>query len=479
MAAVRDVGRPGVVLALEVVEGRRTSRSGRKLVSAYPIVRSTPPLASGDAGRRTTGRVAQRAEQPRHLGDGAAPGHPRLSRRPRRRCRRRAPRARRPGVSRQPSEGRAQVADGPGQGERDRVGAPRRAGVVTRPNASRVRPRPTGTWAPVCHQSTWPISPGRYVVRWKARAARNAGRTRARCSLRIVIPPRVSRRAAGARGSPSPGPSGRPRASPRSARRTDRPASPPAPGDTAAARRGRGAGRRCCGSSRARRAIAAFGPSLAMEEPMDLGPVLHLVHSFLLVHELCARSRVPVEPGQGCSGFDRREVLSIRAASTLHNLPGGGLTGAECGEQCGFIEASCVRGRPHHSRRRPENATRCRDRAASDRRGFVSQTKAERTRTPTSHGMSRIAPAMSPTPPTTTLPVSIGTQLTTRNRSSRSRGGRETGCSPRARRSAARCASLSRPTPCGLPLGPRHVSEPRLPGRGSIAQCRDVRRSPG
>lgn len=43
--------------------------------------------------------------------------------------------------------------------------------VVTRPKASRLTPRPTGTRTPVCNQSTWPISPGWYVVRWKARVA--------------------------------------------------------------------------------------------------------------------------------------------------------------------------------------------------------------------------------------------------------------------------------------------------------------------
>lgn len=42
----------------------------------------------------------------------------------------------------------------------------------------------------MCHQSTWPISPGWYVVRWNARLARNVGRTWARWSFRIVIPPR-------------------------------------------------------------------------------------------------------------------------------------------------------------------------------------------------------------------------------------------------------------------------------------------------
>ncbi len=42
----------------------------------------------------------------------------------------------------------------------------------------------------MCHQSTWPISPGWYDVRWKARAVRKAGRTLARCSFRMVIPPR-------------------------------------------------------------------------------------------------------------------------------------------------------------------------------------------------------------------------------------------------------------------------------------------------
>jgi hypothetical protein len=57
----------------------------------------------------------------------------------------------------------SQVADGPGHGDRDRVGRRERS-VATRPSASRVRPRPAGTWSPVCHLSTRPISPGRYDV---------------------------------------------------------------------------------------------------------------------------------------------------------------------------------------------------------------------------------------------------------------------------------------------------------------------------
>jgi hypothetical protein len=47
---------------------------------------------------------------------------------------------------------------------------------------------------------------------------------------------------------------------------------------------------------------------------MDLGPVLHLVHSFLPRHELSSLEGASQRLA-GCSGFDRREVLSIRAAS--------------------------------------------------------------------------------------------------------------------------------------------------------------------
>jgi hypothetical protein len=37
--------------------------------------------------------------------------------------------------------------------------------LATRPNASRLWPLATGTAMPVCHQSSWTISPGRYDVR--------------------------------------------------------------------------------------------------------------------------------------------------------------------------------------------------------------------------------------------------------------------------------------------------------------------------
>lgn len=65
---------------------------------------------------------------------------------------------------------------------------------------------------------------------------------------------------------------------------------------------------------------------------------------------------------------DRYRVVSRASFS-------GGLTGLECGSGVGFIEASCVRGRPHDSRRRPENATRCRDRAPH---GFPRSTAGRR-----------------------------------------------------------------------------------------------------
>jgi hypothetical protein len=48
---------------------------------------------------------------------------------------------------------REQVADRAPEGEH--------RSVVTRANASRVAPLPTGIWAPVCHQSSCEISPGR------------------------------------------------------------------------------------------------------------------------------------------------------------------------------------------------------------------------------------------------------------------------------------------------------------------------------
>jgi hypothetical protein len=56
-----------------------------------------------------------------------------------------------------------------------------------------------------------------------------------------------------------------------------------------------------------------------MEEPMDLGPVLHLMHSFLPWHEFV----VPESASRSewvCSVFDRREVLSIQAALTADEL---------------------------------------------------------------------------------------------------------------------------------------------------------------
>jgi integrase len=58
-----------------------------------------------------------------------------------------------------------------------------------------------------------------------------------------------------------------------------------------------------------------LGHPLAMEEPMNLGPVLHLVHSFLPRHEFTL-VRGCQSVWSGCSDFDRREVLSFQAAST-------------------------------------------------------------------------------------------------------------------------------------------------------------------
>jgi len=123
--------------------------------------------------------------------------------------------------------------------------------VVTRPNASRVQPLPTGTRAPVCHQSTWPISPGRYVVRWKARAARKPGRTLARCSVKDRDPALIPEGSQALPDQPWRGRSGRLRASPRSSPRRGQLASPPGHAGTGVACRERGADQRYCGSSRA------------------------------------------------------------------------------------------------------------------------------------------------------------------------------------------------------------------------------------
>ncbi len=81
----------------------------------------------------------------------------------------------------------------------------------------------------------------------------------------------------------------------------------------AAARTGRGAGRRCAAHAE-RPGDGGLGPSLAMEEPMDLGAVLHLMHSFLPRDEILLK-RGCRPTWSGVLELDRREVLSIRAAS--------------------------------------------------------------------------------------------------------------------------------------------------------------------
>ena len=170
--------------------------------------------------------------------------------------------------------------------------------VVTRPNASRVRPRPTGTCVPVCHQSTWPISPGAYA------ALEGPGGQEPRTHPSQVVlqdrdPARVSGRAQALADNGCP--HGRVLGQHRRAALPERV-------ETGTGRNPDIPGRLAQGEQPVDGVAAhaepegdgGLGHPLAMEEPMNLlGPVLRLVHSFLPRHELIARPRVPVGPVRG------------------------------------------------------------------------------------------------------------------------------------------------------------------------------------
>ena len=191
--------------------------------------------------------------------------------------------------------------------------APEWGSVSTRPKASLVTPLPTGTMTPVCHQSSWPTSPGRYDVRWKARAARKPGRTRARCSFRMLMPPAYPERrrwsrmtVAGASASVS---------SRAAISSTNGSTSEPLGGRTyrGGSRTQQPDDRRAAHAESSR--DGALRQALAMEQSLDLGPVLHSIHSSLPRCRRClvgprvpceTRWGVQVSAGGECSVFTRR-----------------------------------------------------------------------------------------------------------------------------------------------------------------------------
>ena len=143
--------------------------------------------------------------------------------------------------------------------------APEQGSVSTRPKASRLRPWPTGTMTPVCHQSSWPISPG------GRRALEGPGREEGRTHPGEVLledadATPIARAAQALEDDGGRGHRPRCRASRRSRRRRGRERTPGCPLSTAAAPSNPTAGSTVVAAHAEPSGDGALGQALAMEQ---------------------------------------------------------------------------------------------------------------------------------------------------------------------------------------------------------------------